>query len=83
MQKSIHRAHYELFTNALLSDNVSSNSVVLLHPTCGPTQQDDIYGKVRYLTYKELEEEISDERIKWAFYLIQCIWQGQEKLFNI
>ncbi len=63
----IHRAHYELFTNALLSDNVSSNSVVLVHPTCGPTQQDDIPGKVRYLTYKELEAEISDERIKWAF----------------
>jgi len=63
----IHRAHYELFTNALLSDNVSSNSVVLVHPTCGPTQQDDIPGKVRYLTYKELEEEISDKRIKWAF----------------
>jgi len=63
----IHRAHYELFTNALLSDNVSSNSVVLVHPTCGPTQQDDIPGKVRYLTYKELEEEISDVRIKWAF----------------
>jgi len=63
----IHRAHYELFTNALLSENVSLNSVVLVHPTCGPTQQDDIPGKVRYLTYKELEEEISDERIKWAF----------------
>ena len=63
----IHRAHYELFTNALLSDNVSSNSVVLVHPTCGPTQQDDIPGKVRYLTYKELEEEISNESIKWAF----------------
>ena len=61
------RDSYELFTNALLSDNVSSNSVVLVHPTCGPTQQDDIPGKVRYLTYKELEEEISDERIKWAF----------------
>ena len=63
----IHRAHYELFTNALLSENVSKNSVVLVHPTCGPTQQDDIPGKVRYLTYKELAEEISDERIKWAF----------------
>ena len=63
----IHRAHYELFTNALISENVSRNSVVLVHPTCGPTQQDDIPGKVRYLTYKELAEEISDERIKWAF----------------
>jgi len=63
----IHRAHYELFTNALLSDNVSSDSVVLVHPTCGPTQQDDIPGKVRYLTYKDLEDEIPDKRIKWAF----------------
>ena len=63
----IHRAHYELFTNALQSDNVSSDSVVLVHPTCGPTQQDDIPGKVRYLTYKKLEEEISNEDIKWAF----------------
>ncbi len=63
----IHRAHYELFTNALTSENVSKNSVVLVHPTCGPTQQDDIPGKVRYLTYKKLSEEISDQNIKWAF----------------
>ena len=63
----IHRAHYELFTNALSSDNVSANSVVLVHPTCGPTQQDDIPGKVRYLTYKELEKELSNNRIRWAF----------------
>ena len=63
----IHRAHYELFTKALDSDNVSSDSVVLVHPTCGPTQQDDIPGKVRYLTYKKLEEEISNKQIKWAF----------------
>ncbi len=63
----IHRAHYELFTNALKSENVSKNSVVLVHPTCGPTQQDDIPGKIRYLTYKKLEEEISNKNIKWAF----------------
>ena len=47
----IHRAHYELFTNALLSENVSKNSVVLVHPTCGPTQQDDIPGKVLSLIH--------------------------------
>ena len=63
----IHRAHYELFTNALTSENVSKNSVVLVHPTCGPTQQDDIPGKIRYLTYNKLSEEISDKNIKWAF----------------
>ena len=63
----IHRAHYELFTNALTNENVSKNAVVLVHPTCGPTQQDDIPGKVRYLTYKRLSEEIANENIKWAF----------------
>jgi len=63
----IHRAHYELFTNALKSENVSEDSIVLVHPTCGPTQQDDIPGKIRYLTYKKLSEEISDKSIHWAF----------------
>ena len=63
----IHRAHYELFTNALKSENVSNNSIVLVHPTCGPTQQDDIPGKVRYLTYKKLSEEIKNNQIKWAY----------------
>tara|TARA_B100000900_G_scaffold340152_1_gene302871 strand:+ start:1099 stop:2274 length:1176 start_codon:yes stop_codon:yes gene_type:complete len=63
----IHRAHYELFTNALKSENVSKKSIVLVHPTCGPTQQDDIPGKVRYLTYKKLSEEISNKQIRWAF----------------
>ncbi len=63
----IHRAHYELFTNALKSENVSKDSVVLVHPTCGPTQQDDIPGKIRYLTYKKLSEEITNQEIKWAF----------------
>ncbi len=63
----IHRAHYELFTNALKSKNVSQDSIVLVHPTCGPTQQDDIPGKVRYLTYKKLSEELANDQIKWAF----------------
>ena len=63
----IHRAHYELFTNSLSSDNVSEKSIVLVHPTCGPTQLDDIPGKVRYQTYKKLSEEISNEKIFWAF----------------
>ena len=44
----IHRAHYELFTRALHADNVSAGGVCLVHPTCGPTQGDDIPGIVRY-----------------------------------
>eukprot|EP00965_Chrysotila_dentata_P233728 6199754-Pleurochrysis_carterae.AAC.1 len=34
----VHRAHYELFTRALDAPNVADNAVVLVHPTCGPTQ---------------------------------------------
>ncbi|MBK17080.1 MAG: sulfate adenylyltransferase [Prochlorococcus sp. SP3034] len=63
----IHRAHYELFINSLSSENVSKEAIVLVHPTCGPTQQDDIPGQVRYQTYKKLSEEISNKNIHWAF----------------
>lgn len=43
----VHRAHYELFTRAAKADNVKAGGVVLVHPTCGPTQADDIPGVVR------------------------------------
>merc|ERR1719486_501355 len=41
----VHRAHYELFTRALDAPNVGEDAVVLVHPTCGPTQEDDIPGR--------------------------------------
>jgi sulfate adenylyltransferase len=63
----IHRAHYELFTRALHADNVSENGVVLVHPTCGPTQEDDIAGEVRFQTYERLAEEVANPRIRWAY----------------
>ncbi|QEY32237.1 sulfate adenylyltransferase [Synechococcus sp. RSCCF101] len=63
----IHRAHYELFTRALHASNVSANAVVLVHPTCGPTQQDDIPGEIRYQTYERLAAEVSNPRIRWAY----------------
>ena len=63
----IHRAHYELFTRALHAQNVSANAVVLVHPTCGPTQQDDIPGSVRFETYERLAAEVNNERIRWAY----------------
>ena len=34
----IHRAHYELFMRALDDKILRPNAVVLVHPTCGPTQ---------------------------------------------
>ncbi|MDG2215733.1 MAG: sulfate adenylyltransferase [Synechococcus sp. cluster2_bin.235] len=63
----IHRAHYELFTRALHAQNVSENAVVLVHPTCGPTQQDDIPGAVRFQTYERLAAEVDNSRIRWAY----------------
>ena len=63
----IHRAHYELFTRALDASNVSSAGVVLVHPTCGPTQDDDIAGEVRFQTYERLAAEVNNPRIRWAY----------------
>ena len=63
----IHRAHYELFTRALHAQNVSENAVVLVHPTCGPTQQDDIPGAVRFQTHERLAAEVHNSRIRWAY----------------
>jgi sulfate adenylyltransferase len=63
----IHRAHYELFTRALHATNVSEGGVVLVHPTCGPTQDDDIAGEVRFQTYERLAEEVANPRIRWAY----------------
>jgi sulfate adenylyltransferase len=64
----IHRAHYELFTRALDAPEVCKDtSVVLVHPTCGPTQADDIPGTVRYQTYEVLKEEKQNDRVFWAY----------------
>lgn len=63
----IHRAHYELFTRALEAANVSEQGVVLVHPTCGPTQDDDIAGEVRFQTYERLAAEVNNARIRWAY----------------
>ena len=45
----IHKAHYELIARAPLK---VENSVVLVHPTCGPTQPGDIPSdQVRFFFY--------------------------------
>jgi len=63
----IHRAHYELFTRALDANNVGEGGVCLVHPTCGPTQDDDIPGVVRYHTYEVLKAEANNPRLRWAY----------------
>jgi len=65
----IHRAHYELFIRALDAPEVGASppAVCLVHPTCGPTQDDDIPGAVRYRTYVVLEREVANPRLRWAY----------------
>ena len=63
----VHRAHYELFTRALDDPLVGEGGVVLVHPTCGPTQADDIPGDVRYKTYVVLKEETHNDRTRWEY----------------
>jgi len=63
----VHRAHYELFTRALDDELMGEDSVVLVHPTCGPTQADDIPGDVRYKTYVVLKEETENPRTFWEY----------------
>ena len=63
----VHRAHYELFTRALDAPEVGKDAVVLVHPTCGPTQADDIPGDVRYKTYVVLAEETKNPRTFWEY----------------
>lgn len=63
----VHRAHYELFTRALDDPLVGTDGIVLVHPTCGPTQADDIPGDVRYKTYEVLKEETANPRVQWEY----------------
>jgi len=65
----IHRAHYELFMRALDAPNVDKDNgaVVLVHPTCGPTQADDISGEVRFETYKVLKATLDTDTVRWAY----------------
>jgi sulfate adenylyltransferase len=63
----VHRAHYELFTRALDDPLIGEGGIVLVHPTCGPTQADDISGVVRYKTYEVLKEETANDRVFWEY----------------
>ena len=62
----IHRAHHAVMMHAL-ANNSNKNALVLVHPTIGPTQHDDIPGLVRYETYKQLSAELADSRLVWDY----------------
>mmetsp|Transcript_19009 Transcript_19009/g.44686 ORF Transcript_19009/g.44686 Transcript_19009/m.44686 type:complete len:424 (-) Transcript_19009:89-1360(-) len=57
----VHKAHFELLVTA---QKDVENSVIFVHPTCGPTQPGDIDGPSRIKTYEVLQEEPSYQ--KWA-----------------
>merc|ERR1712217_819287 len=57
----VHKAHFELLVTA---QNDVKDSIVLVHPTCGPTQPGDIDGPSRIKTYEVLQEE--PDYKKWA-----------------
>merc|ERR1712194_330928 len=62
----IHRAHFELLKCA---QRDVTDSILLVHPTCGPTQPGDIDGVVRIQTYEALREETQKEypMFRWAY----------------
>eukprot|EP00933_Yihiella_yeosuensis_P014662 TRINITY_DN13052_c0_g1_i2.p1 TRINITY_DN13052_c0_g1~~TRINITY_DN13052_c0_g1_i2.p1 ORF type:complete len:684 (+),score=168.32 TRINITY_DN13052_c0_g1_i2:77-2128(+) len=62
----IHRAHFELLKCA---QQDVKDCVLLVHPTCGPTQPGDIDGLVRINTYEALKAETEAEfpMFRWAY----------------
>ena len=82
----IHRAHYELFTRALDAPEVGKDAVCLVHPTCGPTQADDIAGNTRYKTYVKLAEETKDtekgKRTRWDYLPYSMHMAGPREIFQ-
>jgi sulfate adenylyltransferase len=57
----VHKAHFELLVTA---QKDVPNSIIFVHPTCGPTQPGDIDGAARIKTYETMQEEASYK--KWA-----------------
>merc|ERR1711937_70864 len=57
----VHKAHFELLVAA--KEDVP-NSIIFVHPTCGPTQPGDIDGATRIKTYEVLQEDPFYK--KWA-----------------
>merc|ERR1712086_973190 len=62
----IHKAHFELLKCA---HKDVADSILLVHPTCGPTQPGDIDGVVRISTYEALAAQVKDDfpGFRWAY----------------
>merc|ERR1712019_80248 len=57
----VHKAHFELLVHA---QKDVEDSIIFVHPTCGPTQPGDIDGATRIKTYEVMQEEPFYK--KWA-----------------
>jgi len=65
----VHKAHFELLVAA--KEDVP-NSIIFVHPTCGPTQPGDIDGETRIKTYEVLQEDPfyqkwAEDRFRWSY----------------
>jgi len=65
----VHKAHFELLMSA---KNDVKNSVIFVHPTCGPTQPGDIDGLTRITTYEVMKEDPfykkwAGDSFRWAY----------------
>merc|ERR1719199_2143898 len=65
----VHKAHFELLVHA---QKDVENSIIFVHPTCGPTQPGDIDGPTRIKTYEVMQEEPSYKKwvgdtFRWAY----------------
>merc|ERR1719401_1267898 len=62
----IHKAHFELLKCAQAD---VTDSILLVHPTCGPTQPGDIAGIVSIQTYEALAAETKEEfpMFRWSY----------------
>mmetsp|Transcript_120002 Transcript_120002/g.195258 ORF Transcript_120002/g.195258 Transcript_120002/m.195258 type:complete len:429 (-) Transcript_120002:60-1346(-) len=65
----VHKAHFELLVTA--QEDVK-DSIIFVHPTCGPTQPGDIDGPTRIKTYEVLQTEEgykkwAGDNFRWAY----------------
>merc|ERR1712050_375278 len=65
----VHKAHFELLVHA---QKDVQDSIILVHPTCGPTQPGDIDGPTRIKTYEVMLEEPfykkwAGDAFRWAY----------------
>jgi len=60
----------------LHAQRIIPDSLILVHPTCGPTQPGDIDGLTRYKTYVTLQKEVQNQSFMWAYLPYSMVMAG-------